>query len=233
MYNIFYNGKSGNEIGVWVKERPPIPAPVLRTETISVPGRDGDLHRKTREIEDITIMVEFGFNSPENRWQETFRCAKRWLSSNGDGLLEMSDNKGYCYRVKSVTVGESEREARIFGAFTADFVCAGCHYPVSGQIIYSDMDEITYNPGFMCKPTYYITGDGVCTLSVNGKAVKANVGQNIIINTELMIAYRKDGTIANTAIKGDYEDLYMEEGNNTITIAKGFALTVKPNWRYL
>ncbi|KAK9680673.1 hypothetical protein QE152_g38939 [Popillia japonica] len=229
-YNIFYNGKSGKEIGVWVKERPPIPAPVLRTETITVPGRDGNLHRKTREIEDITISVEFGFNAPENMWQETFRSAKRWLSSEGNGLLVMSDNAEYYYKAKTVTIGESEREARVFGAFTVDFVCAGGHYPVSGQRIYSNIEDVDYNPGFMCKPIYYITGEGMCTLTVNGNAVTANVGQNVTINTELMIAYREDGTIANTSITGDYEDLYMEEGDNTITITSGFTLTIKPNW---
>lgn len=233
MYNITYNGKSGMEIGVWVTERPPIPAPALRIETITVPGRDGNLHRKTREIEDITIPVEFGFNSPENMWQETFRSAKRWLYSDGDRLLVLSDNTEYLYKVKTVTVGESEREARIFGAFTADFACNGCHYSVAGQQVYTDIDRVSFNPGYMCKPIYYITGEGMCTLTVNGNEVTANVGQNITINTELMIAYREDGTIANTSITGDYEDLYMEEGDNTITITSGFSLSIKPNWRYL
>lgn len=233
MYNLTYNGKSGKEIGVWVKERPAIPAPVLRAEQISVPGRDGYLYRKTREVEDITLSVNFGFNSPESMWQETFRCAKKWLSSIGDGLLVLSDSSGYCYKVKNVTVGESEREAKIFGVFTVDFACAGCHYSIEGQQIYSDIKKVSYNPGFMCKPIYYITGEGVCTLTVNSKKVTANVGQNITIDTELMMAYRQDGTIANTTITGDYENLYMEEGDNTISITDKFTLKVKPNWRYL
>ena len=80
-------------------------------------------------------------------------------------------------------------------------------------------------------PVYKITGNGGCTLTVNGKAMKATVGQNLTINTELMIAYRTDGTLQNGKVTGDYEDLYLLEGENQISITKGFDLKVIPNWR--
>ena len=61
--------------------------------------------------------------------------------------------------------------------------------------------------------------------------MRANVGQNITIDTERMIAYRTDGAMQNTAVSGDYEDLYLLEGANQIVITSGFGLKVIPNWR--
>ena len=48
-----------------------------------------------------------------------------------------------------------------------------------------------------------------------------------------MIAYRTDGTMQNTSLTGDYEDLYLIEGENKVSITSGFVLKIIPNWRYL
>lgn len=105
---------------------------------------------------------------------------------------------------------------------------------VSGKREYDYQSrEIQYNPYDICHPIYKITGNGICTLTVNGKAMKATVGQNLTIDTERMIAYRKDGTMMNTSVSGDYEDLYLKPGENEISITQGFTLTVIPNWRRL
>ena len=61
----------------------------------------------------------------------------------------------------------------------------------------------------------------------------ANVGQNLTIDTDLMIAYRQDGTMQNTAVTGDYENLYLLPGDNVISITDGFDLKIIPNWRTL
>lgn len=71
------------------------------------------------------------------------------------------------------------------------------------------------------------------TLTVNGKKVTANVGQNLTIDTELMMAYREDGTIQNTALTGDYEELFLQPGDNTITFSSGFIVSIVPRWRIL
>ena len=88
-----------------------------------------------------------------------------------------------------------------------------------------------YNPYYEAHPMYKITGEGVCTLSVNGQEMRANIGQNLTIDTERMIAYRTDGIMNNTAVSGDYQDLYLREGSNQIEITAGFDLKVIPNWR--
>lgn len=45
-----------------------------------------------------------------------------------------------------------------------------------------------------------------------------------------MQAYREDGVLNNTAITGDYEDLYLQEGLNEISVSSGFTAEVIPKW---
>ena len=47
-----------------------------------------------------------------------------------------------------------------------------------------ELQEASYNPYDMSKPEYKITGEGLCTLTVNGKTMKANVGQSLCCPTE-------------------------------------------------
>ena len=47
-----------------------------------------------------------------------------------------------------------------------------------------------------------------------------------------MIAYRSDGTLNNTQVKGNYEDMYLLNGENEISFSGG-ELKVIPNWRCL
>lgn len=232
MYLIKYNGRTCQEVGIVVKERPNIPAPEYDAETYTIPGRDGDLYQLQDTIRDITISIVMGYVCPPSEWQERFRTARRWLLSGGDMRLYLDDDPDYYYRVKKVIVGASAREVREFGEFTADFVCAGYQYAKSGdRLITAEAAED--NPLDACHPDYIITGSGDCTLTVNGKIVTALINENLTINTDLMIAYQEDGTQKNTSITGEYEDLYLQPGHNTIKITSGFDLKIVPHWRSL
>lgn len=232
MYQIQYNGRTAHELGVLVKERPAIPAPERDYETYSIPGRDGDLYEMRDTVRDITISVVMGYVCHPSEWQARFRAARNWLLSRGDHRLYLDDDPGYYYRVKKVTVGSSAREVREFGEFTVDFVCAGYQYAKVGDQVISAA-EAEQNPGDLCHPEYLIAGSGDCTLTVNGKSIQALVNDNLTINTELMLAYREDGSKQNTSVKGEYEDLYLLPGSNTIAITSGFSLKVIPHWRSL
>ena len=67
------------------------------------------------------------------------------------------------------------------------------------------------------------------------KSIEADitVNQDITIDTDRMIAYNSEMTNQSTLVSGYYEDLYLQEGQNEISITSGFNLTVIPNWRTL
>ena len=220
----------GNKI--YAVKRPNIPVPVQRFEEKRIPGRDGTLTIYDGSIEDISIYVEFNFMGKQEEWFDIFRKAKKWLLKKGERILSFGDDTDFHYIVKRARIDTAERVCYEIGKFTAEFICKGTHFYNSGKQKV-DYKNILFNPGIFSQPIYKIIGEGMCTLTVNGKSITANVGQNLTIDTELMISYREDGTLQNTAIKGNYEDLYLHEGENKITITDGFECKVIPRWRCL
>ena len=69
-------------------------------------------------------------------------------------------------------------------------------------------------------------------VTVNGHQMKVNVHKSIIIDTDRIITYSKDGTLQNAMISGEYEDMYLLYGDNDVSISPSFDLKVIPNWRY-
>ena len=103
-------------------------------------------------------------------------------------------------------------------------------YLESGNGLYTAA-QITENIYELAKPDYLIEGEGVCTLTVNGNEMTANVGQNLTIDTYREVSYRTDsGANNNIAVSGDYEGLFLPTGSVEISITSGFEL-IRPNWR--
>ena len=157
--------------------------------------------------------------------------AKQWLSERNAKLI-ISDDVGFFYKITYVELDDNERTSERIGNFTAIFhTLDGLQYSVDGAMEY-DIEDVCWNPYIECHPTYKIAAEGMCTLKINGKTMTANVGQNLTIDTDRMIAYREDGTLNNTKVSGNYEDMYLQPGNNKIEFYGG-NLKVIPNWRCL
>ena len=231
MFYFTFKNINNKTLGLEVATRPSIPAPVQRGEYIQIAGRDGSLLNTDGTYENIEITVEMNtVSSRASLWNTNLRRAKNWL--RGSGVLRFSDDPDVFFRVKAAGVGEVSRRAKRGGDFTAVFVCEPFTYYNAGT---KEMtaQEAGFNPYYTCRPIYRITGNGTCTLTVNGKTMTALVGQNLTIDTEKLIAYRTDGTLQNTAVTGDYDDLILQPGENAIAITNGFTLTVQPNYRSL
>ena len=91
-------------------------------------------------------------------------------------------------KVKLATIKGAERDSRIFGGIDVDFVCDPYTYLVSGDIAI-EPGTITNPTLVVSHPIYKIEGEGMCTLTVNGKTMVANVGQNITIDTDRPVSY--------------------------------------------
>lgn len=230
MYSVSFNGKNCLEYGIIPVRRPNIPAPEEEIEEITIPGRDGALIESGNRYLPIVIPIEFNFMNNSDEWAGTYRKAKKWLV--GSGNLEFSDDAHYLYKAYYCKITDTERTSRKIGKFTAEFTCYPYLFVRDGQRE-KTIEEVKRNPYFVSHPIYKIIGEGLCKININGKEISVNVGQNLVIDTELMIAYRTDGTFQNTSISGDYEDLYLQEGDNDISITTGFDVTVIPNWRCL
>lgn len=236
MFSIEFNGKTNLELGVMVTTRPAIPPPQPRGEYVQIAGRDGALlvndvlyGTNDTSYENIQIDVEMNYVRQSHKVGETFRAVKSWL--RGGGTLVMSDDKEVFYKVKACSVTDSARHTKYGVDLVASFICDPYTYMGSGTQP-MQLGNV-YNPYDTSHPLYKITGNGTCTLTVNGNVVTANVGQNLTIDTDLFLAYRTDGTMQNSVINGDLNDLWLINGSNTMSVTSGFTVSIIPNWRVL
>lgn len=230
MYSILYNGEKSENYGLILNDYPEISYPQDRTEIITVPGKNGGILSGDAGYDDVEIVCTFSLvGESREEWNKRIRACKRWLRGDGDKRLQMSDDPEYYYRVKKVTVDSITRELAHFAILAVTFICHPYKYVVGGSERMEPHEKL-YNAYDTAYPVYYIEGEGTCILSVNGSKMTANVSQSITIDTERQIAYRTDGSEMNTAVNGDYEDLYLKHGENSIAVSPKFKLQVAPMW---
>lgn len=229
MYKIVFNDQECSLYRILPVRRPSVPAPQPRYEQVTVPGRDSALLDTDGCMDPITIPVEFNFLADPNDWAAVFRRAKKWLS--GSGNLKFSDDSDFYYKCLVCTITENERTVLRIGNFTAEFLCDPYMYVAAGDDPITDYAELENNYE-ISHPDYVLTGSGAAVLTVNGKQMTATVNGTLTINTDLMIAYNQAGVSQNTMVSGDYEDLYLIPGENTIAVS-GATLSVIPHWRCL
>ena len=231
MQDIQYNDIRGSSLQIFARELISIPAAQPNMEEVKLSGRDGTIYKFNGTYAATPIKIPFNYIGVVDRWNDRWRMAKQWLSERNAKLI-ISDDADFLYKITYVELDDNERTSERIGNFTAIFhTLDGLQYSVDGAMEY-DIEDVCWNPYIECHPTYKIAAEGMCTLKINGKTMTANVGQNLTIDTDRMIAYREDGTLNNTKVSGNYEDMYLQPGNNKIEFYGG-NLKVIPNWRCL
>ena len=232
MFYFTLDGEPSFRHKITVAYRPDFPAPEPRYTDTQVPGRDGALTEFDGTYSDINVDVEMNYITNPQNWHAAWREVKRYLLKGGIRELRFSDDLSFYYKCKKIVLGTNEREFRHTAAFTATFTLAPYEYLTDGKERYP-YQVCAFNRYELCKPIYYITGEGMCTRTGTGHEMTANVGQNLTIDTDLQLAYRTDGTLQNTEVTGNFDDLYLLPGENTISVTDGFGLKIQPNWRCL
>lgn len=230
MFNISFKNESCIGYRIIPVRRPSIPAPEERIEEVEIPGRNGILTITEGLYDPITIPVEFNFMAKPDECGEVFRVAKKWLS--GSGELWFSDDANVYYKALYCKITDVERASKRIKNFTAEFTCDPFTYLKSGKAEIQ-LKPTIYNPGYICEPIYRIAGEGFCTLTVNGNNFTANVGQEIIIDSSRQISYKNDGQMINSDVTGDYAWLWMNPGDNELSVSDGFTVNITPEWREL
>lgn len=230
--DIFLDQQSCIRTGLYPAEVPKISVSNRQYRETDIPGRDGIFYEDLETYEDLTQTIKFNFRARKGHTvDETFRSFRRMIRKSKT-LAKQSDNTVF-YKIKKVSIGELDRgTSYTIGTFDVEFTLDPYAYLRSGSYPLA-LDRVKDNKYDLCKPIYILNGEGNCDLTVNGKVMKCNVSDNLYIDTDLMLAYRKDGNIVNSEISGNYEDLWLEHGMNSITVSNSsIKLTVIPNWRY-
>jgi phage-related protein len=80
--------------------------------------------------------------------------------------------------------------------------------------------SIRNNGNYMSRPTIKLTGSGTVNLSINGAQVMViDMSQNpvIILDSSEMNAYSPDNMLVNRAVTGNFDNLRLKSGKNSIS----------------
>lgn len=218
--------------GLYISDDISIPTAEERYTEYTIPGRDGSLIYKEGSYPDIKIKIPLCFLEKPEDVSRRYSEIKRWLLMGAGNTLKLSNQSDAHYIVRRIEIDDNERSYLIKGDFSVTFIVYPYQYLDDGETQIALTDEL-YNSFFTAHPIYTISGSGTCTLTVNGNTMTAKITDTITIDTDRMIAYDSNGNNMNTAVSGDYTDLYLHPGNNTLAVTSGFTAQVQPNWRFL
>lgn len=224
-FDIEYNGKTGRSHGVMLAEFPTFEKVKNRYTEHQISGKIGNTISTTGGKDNAQIECELLAISKNVHLM--FRTLRKWFSKKGK--LRFTENVDAYYEVLAIESIGTEREFLKCGRLIVRFIIFPYEFLNSGD---EEYESITHNPYCDCMPIYIVEGNGECVITVNDKTFKANVPGKLIIDTRRMIAYKPDGTSGNTLVTGDYENLWIAEGDVSISCTSGYKLKIIPKWGY-
>ena len=226
---ITYNEVPGSNYNVYLYGYPEFSGCEKKYNTYPIQGRYGELVSSDNYMTNKIINCVFSILGSE--YHQIIRKMKlEWLK--GTGTLVFSDQEDAFYKVLKINYGDMERQIRNYGTFSVEFVCDPYSYLKSGNTQINFPSQSITNNYDISHPLYYVSGTGVCTITINGKEFEANVSGSMYIDSDLMISYR-DNQNMSTFVTGDYENLWLQNGVNTLSITNGFTAMITPRWRCL
>ena len=231
VFTLVYNNQTPEDYGVFCYDYPVISSAEKRRETKNIGGAMGQLVEEEGPIAYNNITIKQTFSVLHKKFMLKVTEIKDWLRNSG--TLQFSDTTDRFYEVLYIEHGDIEREIRKYGRFSVTFHCFPYVFMEHGQQE-AAISTVKQNPYNIAMPVYTITGNGDCTIAVNGKSLIATVGQTLTIDTRRQIAYKtRNGGYLNTSIKGKYSNLYLPHGAVTITATNGFNVKIQPNWGWI
>lgn len=216
---IILNGVDSRTIkGLLISELPPISKPGIRVQQEEIDGRDGDLITPLGYAAyDKVIKIGLTYDYVIDDIIEYF---------NGSGKVVFSNepDKYYFYSIynqidfeKLIRFKTAEVTLHIQPFKFSDTENEQT-FNLSGT---SSEVSIRNNGNIYSRPTITITGSGDIDFLLNGsQLLTIDLGlntQTIIINCTEMNAYNSQGVLLNRLVSGDYDNIKLKVGNNTLS----------------
>lgn len=216
---IILNDSSSEEIpGLLIQELPPISKPLLRNQIEEIDGRDGDIVMPLGYAaydKDVSIGLYGKFDVDD---------VIDYFNSEGKVVFSNEPDKYYKYQILNQI--DFERLVR-FRTATVTFHVQPFKYSddeKSKTYTSFDNNSVTINNrgNIYSRPTITIFGTGTINLSLNDNQLFViNLGSQaaqITIDAEQLEAYDEDtNVLMNRSVDGDYDNLRLKVGTNTIS----------------
>lgn len=216
---IIINGVSSESVGgLLVTELPSIVKPPKRVIEEEIDGKDG------------SIITELGYGAYDKSigiaLTGSFNIDQIIEYFNTSGTVTFSNEPDKYYRFTIYEQIDFEKLLR-FKTAEVIFHCQPFKFSTTETpTIFNNPTTITLtNSGnTSSKPILEITGQGEVSISLNGSelfeiAFSDEDYETYTIDTEQLNAYNESGTFVNRNIIGDYDNLRLNKGSNTLTVS--------------
>ena len=217
---IVINGKSSLEVnGLLISVLPPITKPMMRVNAEEIDGRDGD------------IVIPLGYSAYDKEIEiglyDQFDIDDVMDFFNQDGIITFSNEPEKYYKFAQYDAIDFEKLVRYRTATVVFHVQPFKYSLTEGERTFEFSSQetsgelsIRNNGNYISRPTIKLTGAGTVNLSINGAEVMVvDMSENpiIILNSAEMNAYAPNLTLLNRKITGDFDNLVLRMGRNTIS----------------
>ena len=217
---VIINGQSSLEVnGLIISSLPPITKPMMRVEAQEIDGRDGD------------IVTPLGYSAYDKQIEiglyDDYDLDEIMDFFNQSGKITFSNEPERYFKFAQFDAIDFEKLVRYKTATVTFHVQPFKYSYTEGErtFEFSSSDtsgELTIrnNGNYISRPTIKLTGAGTVNLSINGAEVMVvDMSENsvIILDSSEMNAYAPDTTLLNRKVTGNYDNLVLKIGRNTIS----------------
>lgn len=222
-----YNGTSSSTYGIFIEHRPVMSFPKRVIESISVPGRSGNLLFDTGAYENVTLTYQVAYRGSV---RPTGVDIATWLYQND--YLDLTDTYEPSYFRKAVYVSPLNVTdiINVAGRATITFDCKPQRYLLSGLTVLSPTKGSSISNAYQPSlPIITLSGNGTLTVGSRTVVISGNTG-TLSLDSERQTA-EVGGNNANSLITLSDGFPVLDNGSTTITWTTGISnVKVTPNW---
>lgn len=233
MGSFTFNGVSSTTHGLRVTSDYVINSTGNDVETVSVPGRDGDLLISKNRLKSVTIELPCTVLS-SRKLTDAESDISNWLNVDGYKDLTLSWDPDFIYRSAFIETFEIASLMRQFGKVKLNFLTYPVKFFKQGRTTQTLSNGATVNGigNVNAKPIITLIGSGDCTLTINGRKTKLRAVQNTItLDMQARQVFSGNLPAWDKVVRApQYQMPYLDAGRNLISWDGDFTVKMAPFW---
>ena len=233
MGSFTFNGVSSITHGLRVTSDYVINSTGNDVETVSVPGRDGDLLISKNRLKSVTIELPCTVLS-SRKLTDAESDISNWLNVDGYKDLTLSWDPDFIYRSAFIETFEIASLMRQFGKVKLNFLTYPVKFYKQGRTTQTLSNGATVNGlgNVKANPVITLVGSGDCTLTINGRKTKLRAVQNTItLDMQARQVFSGNLPAWDKVVRApQYQMPYLDAGRNLISWDGSFTAEMIPNW---